>query len=98
MFGKNIWSLEVQRRTKSNRNPGKKHLCKKQNKIERKQICFRNVSSILGKLGKKYKIIVGYFPAPPGPSAVPLWKQLLVKIDHEDKICCAALLLLGQPN
>ena len=71
----------------------------KQNKIERKQICFRNVSSNLGKLGeKKYKIIVGYFPAPPGPSAVPLWKQLLVKIDHEDKICCAAALLLGQPN
>ena len=94
MFGKNIWSPEVQRRTKETQGKA----ANKQNKIERKQICFRNIYSILGKLGKKYKRIVGYFPAPPGPSAVPLWKQLLVKIDHEDKICCAALLLLVQPN
>ena len=32
--------------------------------------------------GKKYKIIVGYFLSPPVPSVVPLWIQLLVKIEN----------------
>ena len=32
--------------------------------------------------GNKYKRIVGYFLSPPVPSVVPLWIQLLVKIEN----------------
>ena len=97
MFGKNIWSPEVQRGTKSNRNPGKKQLINK-TKLKESKYVLEMYLQFWESLERNIKELLGYFPAPPGPSAVPLWKQLLVKIDHEDKICCAAALLLGQPN